>query len=359
VALALGAFPLGAQQTPSAIAGIAPDGRSLYAAACAACHGAGGAGAERALVAFAEDVPDFTDCRFASREPAADWVIVAHEGGPVRAFSEMMPAFGDALAQDELERVVDYVKAFCRDRSWPDGALNLPRALLTEKAFPEDEAVLETEAGRDPASVLHTLVYEKRFGSRSQIELSVPFGYRRSRELPGDATSWSSGLGDVAIGVKHVLSHGLARGHILSVVGEVKLPTAGEGFGADATVFEAFLAFGKLLPSDAFLQMQAGAERSTAAGAETELFGALVAGRSLAQGFGRVWSPMIELFAAREGEEDVEWDVLPQLHVTLSRRQHVMLTLGPRIPLGDPERDPSFMVSLLWDWFDGGFLDGW
>ena len=91
-------------------------------------------------------LPDFTDCRFASREPSADWMAVVHEGGPVRGFSEMMPAFGEALGEEEIEKVVAYVHSFCRDRSWPRGELNLPRPLVTEKAFPEDEAVLTTSS---------------------------------------------------------------------------------------------------------------------------------------------------------------------------------------------------------------------
>ena len=184
-------------------------------------------------------------------------------------------------------------------------ALNLPRALLTEKAFPEDEAVLESAVARGPASVLHTLVYERRFGPTTQLEAAVPFGYRRS-DLSGDGTQWSSGLGDLAIGLKQVLSHGLAHGHI-----------------------EGFLTFGKLLPTDGFLQLQAGAERSTAEEAETELFGSLVAGRSIASGWGRIWSPMLELVARREGDEEAEWDVLPQLPVAASLETTTTSTRSP------------------------------
>jgi hypothetical protein len=36
------------------------------------------------------------------------------------------------------------VRTFCASDAWPRGELNLPRALVTEKAFPEDEAVLTT-----------------------------------------------------------------------------------------------------------------------------------------------------------------------------------------------------------------------
>ena len=354
----LAVTPLGAQEPPV-------DGRALYLDACAGCHGGDGTGMDQALVAFEEELPDFTDCSFASREPAGDWVIVAHQGGPVRAFSEMMPSFGEALSLEQLEGVVAYIQTLCTDRSWPRGELNLPRALVTEKAFPEDEWVLENEADLDgPAALLHTLVYEKRFGARTQLELALPFGYRRSEGVAGGSDSWAAGVGDLAVGIKRALVHGLSGdlGRILSVVGEVKLPIGdqADGFSSPSSAFEGFLSFGQILPSDAFLQLQAGAERSTAEGAETEVFWNGALGRSFAQGtWGRTWSPMLEVLGKREGDEGTSWDLVPQLHVTLSTRQHIMLSVGPRIPLGDSERASALMVSFLWDWFDGPLSEGW
>ena len=85
-----------AQGTPTVTAALTMDGREIYLDGCATCHGADGRGMDRALLAFEEELPDFTDCSFASREPAADWVIVAQRGGPVRGFSEMMPSFDAA-----------------------------------------------------------------------------------------------------------------------------------------------------------------------------------------------------------------------------------------------------------------------
>lgn len=80
-------------------------GQSLYDASCANCHGLDGNGLEPALLAFEEELPDFTDCDFAAREPDGDWIAVAHEGGPVRGFSEMMPAFRGALDEEQLGRI--------------------------------------------------------------------------------------------------------------------------------------------------------------------------------------------------------------------------------------------------------------
>jgi mono/diheme cytochrome c family protein len=366
LALLLVVVPASAQQPFSPIDLTEADGRTIYGAACAACHSADGRGVDRALVGFEEPLPDFTDCRFAAREPDADWVIVAHQGGPVRGFSEMMPAFGEALDEEALQRAVEHIRTFCADASWPRGELNLPRPLVTEKAYPEDEWVLETTAALEGAASLgHTLVYEKRIGRRSQIEVAIPFLYGRGRDVEpgagGSGASWSSGFGDLVLGLKHVLAHRLASGRIVSAIAEVKIPTGdeGRGFGSGAFAYEGFVSVGQILPRDAFVQGAAGAERSARSGSETELFWTAVAGRSLTEGpWGRTWSPMVEVLGRRE-EDETRWDVVPQLHVTLNTRQHVMLSLGPRIPLGGAGREATFMLSILWDWFDGGLTEGW
>ena len=46
------------------------------------------------------------------------------------------------------------MRGFCTRTSWPRGELNLPRALITDKAYPEDEAVITTtvNARGPPAS---------------------------------------------------------------------------------------------------------------------------------------------------------------------------------------------------------------
>jgi hypothetical protein len=58
--------------------------------------------------------------------------------------------------------------------------------------------------------------------------------------------------------------------------------------------------------------------------------------------------------------ESWEWDLAPQLQVTLNTRQHVMVNAAVVLPITQSgERDPQILFYLLWDWFDGGFLDGW
>lgn len=343
----------------------ARSGQEIYQAACAACHGDGGQGAPVEQVGFEVPLPDFTDCRFASREPSADWVAVTHEGGTVRKFSRLMPKFGEALTVAEIRKSIDHIRGFCEDEDWPRGEFNLPRALVTTKAFPEDEAVITTEVALEGrGTFVNELLYEKRFGARNQFEVALPIGARE--QGPANGGDWKSGVGDLVVGLKRVVYDDLDTGAIVSVLGELSLPTGdgNEGFGNDTTVFETGVAYGQLLPGDYFLQAQAGVGFPFDPDkAEEEAFLRGVVGRSFTSGrWGRVWSPMVEILGARElrSGADSEWDVAPQMQVTLSTRQHVMLNVGLRVPVSNTgSRDTRLMAYLLWDWFDGGFLEGW
>ena len=337
-------------------------GEELYRFACAACHGTDGTGAPQSEVGFDDPLPDFTDCSFNTPEAAADWFAVAHDGGPARAFSRRMPAFGGALTPAELERTVNHVREFCDDGAWPRGDLNFPRALLTEKAFPENEALvtsaIQTGSSRE---VTNAVIYERRLGARSQWEVQVPLTVQAA-----EGSQWRRGLGDVAVAFKHVLFHSMNSGTIVSAAGEIVLPTGkeSEGLGSGVMKFEPFIAAGQMLGSSSFVQTQAGAEIPRVRDqAETEAFWRGAVGTTLVQGeFGRSWTPIVELTALRELERGrpVEWDLVPQLQVSLSKRQHILVSGGVRVPLNERgERHPQVLTYVLWDWFDGGLKDGW
>lgn len=336
-------------------------GAQLYGETCAACHGLDGKGKEAAALGFDVPTPDFTDCNYTSREPDADWVGIAHEGGPVRGFSKHMPAFGGAFSEADLYTVIEYLKTFCAAPEWPRGELNLPKALFTEKAYPEDEWVMTTSLGRNPASVSTQFVYEKRFGPRNQIEIKLPLAASRADGV------WSGGAGDLGLGFKRALAHSLAQGFIFSLSGEVVLPTGdtAAGLSKDTTVFESFVTAGKLLPSDGFLQFQGGVELPVdTQKASREAFWRAAVGKTFTENgpFGRAWSPMIEVLAARELEKGakIDWEIVPQFQVTLNTRQHVRFNIGWRTPLSDRRRrSSSVAMYFLWDWFDGGLRAGW
>lgn len=317
-------------------------GQQIYEAACAACHGSDGRGQPIVRRGFKTEPPDFTDCRLTTPEADLDWYSVIHQGGPARAFEAMMPAFGDELTADEIRRVIDHLRGFCTERDWPHGDLNMPRPFVTEKAYPENEAVMtSTFARRGDRAVTNVFVYEQRLGRRGQYEI------------------FARDLDEVGGAYKHVLFDNHSTGSIVSGGGEVKA-------GGQHAVFEVFATVSQALPMvrDGFVHAHAGVEAP--AGGESapkEAFWRLAVGKTFAEHiWGRAWSPMVELLAARElgGGVGNEWDALPQMQVSLSTRQHVLLNAGVRLPLTQrQDRQTSVLLYVLWDWFDGSFFSGW
>jgi mono/diheme cytochrome c family protein len=335
-------------------------GEAIYRAACAACHGADGRGAPETTIGFdkPDTFPDFSACDQTTPELDVDWKATIRDGGQARGFSRIMPAFGDALTSAEVDAVVAYLRGLCRNAAWPRGELNLPRPLLTEKAFPENEAVVSTSfAASGHHDVTTSAVYEQRIGVANQIEVSVPF-----TSLQDEA-----GVGDISIGFKRALFSNLRRGSIVAVQGEAVLPTgdASRGLGSGVTVFEMFAAYGQLLPSDAFLQLQGGTEQPTDTSvAPRALFARAAIGKSFRQeeGFGRMWSPMVELVIDHDFATNarISVDVVPEMQVTLSRRQHVRANVGVQVPVANTEgRGVQVLFYVLWDWFDGRLFAGW
>ena len=329
-------------------------GEAIYRAACAGCHGGDGTGADRALIGFdpPDTFPDFTQCDQTTPEEDIAWTSIIRDGGPSRGFSQIMPAFGDALTPAQIRSVVGWLRGFCKEEGWPRGELNVPRALATEKAFPESETVLTSAFNaQGTGGVDGELGYEYRIGRRDQLEVAVPFQ--------------SGGIGDLAFGLKHVVASG--RASILSFQGEIALPTGDEskGIGTGEVVFTAFAAYDVLFPGNAFLQMQGGIDvpRHTSEVPRT-VFLRTAFGKSFSerQGYGRTWSPMIELTGERDLEDGArtQWDVIPELQVTLNERQHIRADLGVRLPVTEKEGRPrQLMLYFLWDWADGGLREGW
>ena len=332
----------------------------LYQSACAACHGTDGKGQPRSIVGFDTPLPDFTDCAFTTPEADLDWTSVIHRGGGIRALHRRMPAFGDALSEQEIERLVGHLRGFCAEPAWPRGELNFPRAFFTEKAFPENEAVFTfARQGGGELDLETAFLFEQRLGKRAQYEINVPLAFHQDV-----AGAWSRGIGDVDLAVKYALYDNLARGFIAGAGGEVSLPTGREssGLGRGVAVFDAFGAVGQALPRASFVQFQAGLEvPADAEVAGKEVYWRTAVGKTFAAGrWGRSWSPMLEVLGAHPFGAPTDWDLVPQLQVSLSGLQHVLVNVGLRIPVKQPEsRARTLMVYLLWDWFDGGLTSNW
>jgi mono/diheme cytochrome c family protein len=340
-------------------------GEEIFKAACIGCHGPDGVGQPETILGFEPPpaFPDFTDCLGSARERRSDWSAILHEGGPIRAFSEIMPSWKEALTSEQIDKVTGYLRSLCTDSAWPVGELNFPRALFTEKAFPEDEYVLTSAINTNGSGLVSgKLVWEKRIGARNQIEVAVPYSFieRASR-------SWIGGIGDFVLGFKRVLVSNIDSGSIFSLQGEVKAPTGNRslGLGSGVTSFEAFGAIGQILPASSFVQIQSGFELPTdRTRAANAFFWKTAVGRSFATrgGVGRQWTPMVEFLGDRElvSGARMNWDIVPEMQVTLNRRQHVRLAMGVRTPMTNTAgRSTQLTFYLLWDTFDGVFWEGW
>jgi mono/diheme cytochrome c family protein len=339
-------------------------GEQVYRAACVSCHGPDGKGQPKALLGFEppDTFPDFTDCPVSSVEPDDMWIAVVHRGGRVRGLSHIMPAFGDALTDDEIYRVVQYLHALCAEPRWPRGNLNFPRAFFTEKAYPENETVFTVNAvPSHPGAYENRVDYEHRIGHRAQLEVGAPFNLQQ-----GESGSWSRGLGDINAALKYAFYDSNERGTIASAGGEVTLPTGkeNEGLGGGVTIFEAFGLFDQALPRESFVQVHVGFERPKNHEIEANsAYWRTAFGKTFNQNrFGRIWTPMVEVLGAKELTSDgtVQWDVVPEMQVSLSVFQHIRLDVGMRIPVNEREtRGNAVLAYFLWDWFDGGLFDLW
>lgn len=340
------------------------DGARLYKQGCAACHGDDGRGAPQTLSEFKrpDTFPDFTRCDQTTAETDAGYKDVITNGGPSRGFSTIMPAFGEMLTSEQIDNVIAHVRSLCREPSWPRGELNLPRAIVTEKAFPEDEEVLTTAVNVNgaPGNESH-IIHEQRFGVKNQIEVDVPVLFQNQDH------TWYGGVGDITLGAKRVMFSSLRSGSILSLQGGFLIPSGNRsrGFGSGTTTFEPFASFDQLFRSNTFVQLQLGAELpfKTDVAPQNVFFNSAV-GQTFAanHGLGRMWSPMCEFLASRDLEDGAktDWDVLPEMQVTISRRQHIRANLGLRIPATNTSgRQKQVMFYLLWDWADGKLTEGW
>jgi mono/diheme cytochrome c family protein len=365
--LVLAAFPaaaLHAQYLGYSFKADAKKGGELYAAACVSCHGSDGKGTPQTIAGFPapRTFPDFTRCDQTTPEVNSAYKAVIVHGGPNRGFSQIMPSFGDALTSEEIDDLIAYLRKFCKQKYWARGELNLPRALVTEKAYPEDEEVISTGVNVSGAlgNTTH-IIHEQRFGVKNQIEVDVPIQF-------GDLNHVRyGGVGDTTLGVKRVMFSDLDRGSILSLFGGLLLPTGNRsrGFGSGTTTFETFAAFDQLFRTDTFIQTQFGAELPFHTSISPQaLFFSSAIGQSFAANhkLGRMWTPMFEFVANRDlmTGAKTDWNVVPEMQVTISRRQHIRGNLGLSVPVNDTSgRQKQIIFYLLWDWADGRLNEGW
>ncbi|HXV87226.1 MAG TPA: cytochrome c [Gemmatimonadales bacterium] len=312
----------------------ADSGAMLYRDWCSRCHGESGRGDSRSSVQLDVPAADLASCPVSTAEPEERWIAIVRDGGQSVGLSMDMPAFGEGATPEQLQAVVRYVKSLCGEPAWPPGELNFPRAFLTEKAFPENEVVIETR-GR-----AQEFIYERRIGARLQVEGVL-------RTLADSAGGFQSATG----AVKYNAWHSLARRALVSVGLEVT-PALKQG---SLWEVEPFVAYGlnpgggaTVIQGEVLLPWE---ENAGIAGGQLRLGVGQLMGRAV---------PMLEAgwTVPRDGEQQLT--LFPQVWLQLSRLGHVAASGGVELPVAGPAARRARLVAfVLWDFGDGPLFRGW
>ena len=225
----------------AAITGDPARGRVVFQQSCFLCHGSDAKGTGYLADSLPVQPANLTSCRITSEDPVEMIEGVVRHGGAWAGLSPAMPAWEGTLSDQQIADVASYVKTLCADSDWVPGELNLPRPLITEKAFPEQEAILGARFGRNGQKVTELFAdLEYRLHGRTAIEVVPRYLWMR-----GTGGS-ESGIGDTSIAVRHVVAWNPVQLWLATIGLEVSLPTGSKsrGLGTGEVVFEPFVRAG-------------------------------------------------------------------------------------------------------------------
>ncbi len=341
------------------------DAGKLYQTNCAACHGATGKpDPENPVFRELGIFPaNFTDPLFNSREPSRDWFMVIKHGGAALGRSEIMPAFKDSLSDEEIHLIVAYIKTLAGDHGYPSGDMNFILPIRTKKAFPEDEVVWKFrfqnnigDTSRD--QVRNVLEIEKRFLKRFQ------FSFELSHTFDDAIDDNKGNIDQIEPGIKYVLYSSTAHQFITSLGTLVAIKTEEHG---DSNEFIPYIAAAKRLTDKITFQSTARADLpfDRFSDGSVELSGVVhwtpsPWPRSLHPGLELVASFPIERGTGSDRADFAQLSLIPQAQIGLSKGGHIALNLGAELPINDTDRyDYKAYLYLIWDFADGGLLQGW
>lgn len=92
-------------------AGDAAKGKTLYVTYCGACHGPGGKGDGPAAATLTKKPADHTDGSFMNPLATEELFKAIKEGGAAVGKSNLMPAWGATLSDDQIHDVLAYVRS--------------------------------------------------------------------------------------------------------------------------------------------------------------------------------------------------------------------------------------------------------
>ena len=349
-----------AQQEEEEIPLETMSGKQIYLAFCARCHGEDGKGQlpEDMIENMEAPPPDLTDGYFSSREKRKDWQAVVAHGGGARGLSLSMPAWGEALSEQQIAETVEYMKTFVDQSKYPQGETNFFRGHYTAKAFTEQEALVilshqfKRENGITTSETKTVLYYANRFGTRFQYEAKLPL----INSSGGIGNKF--GIGDLELALKYAFFDNAKTLSIITVGVEAALPTGSEtnGFGAGTVVAIPYVAAGQGIGNT--LQLSTSAKLETPSDnkkGDPELrvgFLSMLTIPESKQGF----FPGVELFWKKNlAKSEYMLSVIPQVYWGITARGHLALSLGAEVPVaGTKAFDGKIVAFFLWDFVDGG-----
>jgi mono/diheme cytochrome c family protein len=327
------------------IVGDPARGRAVYLNSCVFCHGSDGKGNGPMAPLLPVKPADLTDCRITGEDSIGIAVGTIREGGPYQGISKVMPAFKGMLTEQQIADAASYAKSLCSDPDWVPVELNLPRPLLTDKAYPEQEVIIGSRFGRGKGDATDVFAdAEYRLNGLTSVELDVHY-----LDLHPEGGQPASGLGDTDLAINRVVAFSAADRWLASVGLELSLPTGSEsrGLGSGEVAWEPFVRAGwdwhqVVIQGDVILEFP-----QKTADVNSLIVYNLAVGRYFQPDPRLQITPMVELNSETSldgpGRGDTKSAVLPQLRVLWLLWS---IGIGVEVPITGPR---DFDVRPMFD----------
>jgi high-affinity iron transporter len=98
-------------RSPTFAAEAAPE---LFRELCSVCHGVGGKGDGPSAQGLEPKPADFTNCKSMAKESDDVLFKIIKGGGQSAGRSTVMPAWGDALNEQQIGELVKFIRGLCK-----------------------------------------------------------------------------------------------------------------------------------------------------------------------------------------------------------------------------------------------------